>query len=133
MNKVGHNFNESIILMCSSTSLPSDIDPVRAAEVFRSQGGSLKLVVQNDLADIVVKLYSKSIITAAARDTAMNCFHTASDRTVSLLSAVEDKIRVEPCVFTEFVKILESEPATRSVTNELVKAYCQGMYMHEES
>ena len=58
----------------------------------------------------------------------MNQVHIASVRTVSLLSVVEDKIRAEPRVFTEFVKILESEPTLRSQANELVKLYRHGTY-----
>ena len=58
----------------------------------------------------------------------MNQVHIASVRTVSLLSVVEDKIRAEPHMFTEFVKILESEPTLRSQANELVKLYRHGMY-----
>ena len=46
---------------------------------------------------------------------------------MSLLNVVEDKIRAEPHVFTEFVKILESEPTLRSQANELVKKYRHGM------
>ena len=42
---------------------------------------------------------------------------------MALLSVVEDKIRAEPHVFTEFVKILESEPTLRIQARELVKKY----------
>ena len=71
------------------------------------------------------KLYTKSIISAAALAESMNQVHIASVRTVSLLSVVEDKIRAEPHVFTEFVKILESEPTLRSQAKELVSMYLQ--------
>ena len=33
-------------------------------------------------------------------------------------------------MFTEFVKILESEPTLRSQANELVKKYTHGTYTH---
>ena len=59
----------------------------------------------------------------------MNQVHIANVRTVSLLSVVEDKIRAEPPVFTEFVKILESEPTLKLQANELVKKYRHGMYV----
>ena len=55
----------------------------------------------------------------------MNQVHIASVRTVSLLSVVEDKIRAEPRVFTEFVKILESEPTLRSQAKQLVENYLE--------
>ena len=87
-------------------------------------------LLQSDLPNIANKLYSKSIISAAALEEAINQVHIASVRTVSLLSVVEDKIRAEPHVFTEFVKILESEPTLRSQANELVTKYCHGMYMY---
>ena len=45
---------------------------------------------------------------------------------MSLLSVVEDKIRAESHVFTEFVKILESEPTLRSQAKELVEKYLNG-------
>ena len=78
--------------------------------------------------NIASKLYTKSIIPTAALAEAMNQVHIASVRTVSLLSVVEDKIRAEPHVFTEFVEILESEPTLRSQATELVSKYCQGMH-----
>ena len=59
---------------------------------------------------------------------ATNQNHEPVDRTVSLLNAVEDKIGAEPHVFTEFVRILESEPTLRSQANELVKKYRHGMF-----
>ena len=48
-------------------------------------------------------------------------------RTVILLNAVEDKIKTEPLAFTEFIKILESDPSLRSLAAELVKSYLDGM------
>ena len=86
-------------------------------------------LLQSDLSNIANKLYSKSIIAKAALEEAMNHNHIASVRTVSLLSVVEDKIRAEPHVFTEFVKILKSEPTLRSQANELVKQYHHGTYV----
>ena len=124
MSMISYHFTK--LFVCSSTSLPSVINPEGAAKVFRDQGDSLKLVVQNDLTSVASKLYSKSIITADARKKAMNQMHLDSDRAVSLLGVVEDRIRDEPRVFTEFVKILESDTVTRSAADKLVKMYCQG-------
>ena len=84
-------------------------------------------MLQNNLTDVANKLYSKSIISQPDLTKATNQVHELIDRTVSLLSVVEDKIRAEPHVFTEFVKILESEPTLRSQANELVKIYRHGM------
>ena len=112
----------------SSTHLPSDIEPLKAADVFKSQRDVLTDLLQHNLPNIASKLYTKSIISATALAEAMNQVHVANVRTVSLLSVVEDKIRAEPHVFTEFVKILESEPTLRLQANELVKKYRHGMY-----
>ena len=49
-----------------------------------------------------------------------------SETTVVLLKAVEDKIKTEPWVFTEFVKILESDSSRRSLASKLVKSYLDG-------
>ena len=122
---------EIACLIYSSTSLPSVIVPEKAAEVFRSQCDDLMLVVQNDLTSVASKLCSKFIITPAVRKNAMNQLYLDSDRAVSLLGVIEDKIRVEPLVFPEFIKILESAEvlAARSMANKLVHIYCQGTYV----
>ena len=57
----------------------------------------------------------------------MNQAQIPSVRTIDLLNAVEDRIKVEPWVFTEFVEILESEPSWRSLASELVRSYLNGM------
>ena len=111
----------------SSTHLPSDIEPLKAAGAFKSQREELRKLLQHDLPNIASKLYSKSIISKAAITEAMNQVFMPSARTVSLLSVVEDRIRAEPYVFTLFVKILESEPTLRSQSNELVDKYLTGI------
>ena len=107
----------------SSTHLPSDIEALKAADAFKSQREELSKLLQSDLSNIANKLYSKSIISSIALTKATNQVHEPIDRTVSLLSVIEDKIRAEPHVFTEFVKILESEPTLRSQAKELVAKY----------
>ena len=114
--------------MYSSTHLPSDIEPLKAADAFKSQRDVLTDLLQHDLPNIASKLYTKSIISAAALAESMNQVHIASVRTVSLLSVVEDKIRAEPHMFTKFVEILESEPTLRSQAKELVEKYLKGKY-----
>ena len=109
------------------SSLPSDIDRMKAAEVIVSQHVVLTRLLKHDLPNIAGKLYSKSIIAAAVLDNALNQSNGASVRTMSLLSAVEDGIRSEARVFAEFIEILESEPTLRSQANVLVEKYCQGM------
>ena len=84
-------------------------------------------LLQSDLPNIANMLYSKSIISSAALTKAMNQVHEPIDRTVSLLSSIEEKIRAEPHVFTEFVRILESEPTLRSQAKELVEKYLKGI------
>ena len=88
-------------------------------------------MLQHDLPSLADELYSKDIISRRTLTKTTNQVHEPIDRTVSLLSVVEDKIRAEPHVFTEFVKILESEPTLRSQANELVKKYRHGMYARE--
>ena len=111
----------------SSTHLPSDIEPLKATDVFKSQCETLTLLLQSNLPTITTKLYSKSIISSDTLREALNENHSAIVRTVSLLSVVEDKIRAEPHVFTKFVKMLESEPTLRSQAKELVEKYIHGM------
>ena len=105
------------------TCLPSDIEPLKAADAFKSQLDVLTDLLQHDLPNIASKLYTKSIISAAALAESMNQVHIASVRTVSLLSVVEDKIRAEPHVFTEFVKIMESQPTLRSQARKIPQRY----------
>lgn len=104
--------------------MASDSERILAA--FNSKYHALTLVLKSNLPDIVSKLYSKSIISRDARDEAMNVTHTASVRTVYLLSVVEDRIRAEPHTFTEFVEILESEPTLTSLAIELMEEYNNG-------
>ena len=91
-----------------------------------NQREALKLVLQHDLPSVADMLYTKAIISRRTQTKVINRVHEPIDRTLSLLSVVEDKIRAEPHVFTEFVKILESEPTLRSQANELVKLYRHG-------
>ena len=102
---------------------------MKAADAFKSQREALTLLLQSHLPTITTKLYSKSIISSDALLEAVNENHIATVRTVSLLSVVEDKIRAEPHVFIEFVKMLELEPTLRPQANELVKKYRHGMYV----
>ena len=99
------------------------VDPVRALSSFMKQRDHLSLLLWSNLPNIASKLYSKSIISTAALEEAMNLTHIASDRTVSLLSVVEAKIRAEPHSFVELVGILESEPTLRSQAAGLLKHY----------
>ena len=87
-------------------------------------------MLQSNLPTITTKLYSKSIISPTAKQEALNRSHTKDVRTVSLLDVVEKKITAEPHMFTEFVKILESEPTLRSQAKGLVEKYLKnGMYI----
>ena len=110
----------------SSTSLPSDVEPLKAVGAFMTGRDDLVLVLSSNLPNIASKLYSKSIISQDALLEALNPTRVDSVKTVSLLSVVEAKIRAEPHTFTEFVKILESEPSLNSLAKELVKNYLQG-------
>ena len=115
----------------SSTSLPSDIDPQQAGEAFRGQLEALTLLLQSNLPTITTKLYCKSIISPNAMQEALNPNHTEDVRAVSLLSVVENRIKAEPHVFTEFVKILESEPTLRSQAEGLVANYLKKWYVYK--
>ena len=81
------------------------------------------MLLRSDLTSIAQKLYSKSIISVAALAEAMNHSHSPIDRTVSLLSVVEDKIRTEPRAFKDFVEILQSDGRTRGEAERLVIKY----------
>ena len=109
----------------SSTCLLSGIviDPVKAADVFKRQRDDLKLVFRNDLPNIAHKLYVKSIISEIALEEATNLFHIPTVRALNLLSVIQDRIRTEAHVFTEFVNILELEQHLRFQAQKLVARY----------
>ena len=96
-------------------------------DFFKSQRGVLNDLLQHDLSSIASKLFSKSVISAAALAEAKNQNHIASVRTVSLLSVVEDKIRADPNAFTEFVKILKTEPSLEPLAKQLSEDYLKGI------
>ena len=109
--------------MASGCNLPSDIEPLKAADVIRGQRDVLTDLLQHDLPNIANKLYTKFIISKANLAEATNQNHIASVRTVSLLSVVEDKIRTEAHAFIAFVEILESESTLRNQAQTLVDKY----------
>lgn len=74
---------------------------------------------------VVNKLLAKGIIPQVQFDEAYNEARTRHVRIMSLLNVVEDSIRVKPRTFTEFVKILESEPALSILAEKLVEEYIQ--------
>ena len=57
---------------------------------------------------------------------------TSKTRTVTLLNVVLNKIKYEPPVFVEIVKILESEPSLRNRANELVHCYQRKCVYHAQ-
>ena len=85
------------------------MEPLKAALAFKCQRDDLTALLQGNLPNIACKLYAKSIISKAALEEAVNFTQIVRDRTVSLLSVVEVRIRAEPHAFVEFVEILESE------------------------
>ena len=109
-------------------SLPSDIDPEKAADVV-GKSDALKILVQNDLTNIASKLYSLSIISKGVLEEAMHRMGSASDRTVELLSVVEGNIRAdhESQVFPKFIRVLQSESHLESPAKKLVESYLQGI------
>ena len=111
---------------CSSGDLPDEIEAQTAAKVFRSQRDTLSLQLKHSLTDVASKLYARSIVQSESLERAMLQAQIASEKTVVLLTAVEDKIKTEPWVFTEFVKILESDSSRRSLASKLVKSYLDG-------
>ena len=109
-------------------SLPDEIEAQRAVNAFRSQRRSLNQRLQYSVTDLAIKLYAKSIILRASLERVTNQTLIPSDGTVILLNEVEDKIKVEPQVFTEFVRILESDPSWRPLALELARSYLNGKY-----
>ena len=73
-------------------------------------------------------LYTKSIISEDEHQEAMKGAVIPKTRTVNLLTAVLSKIKFEPQVFVDFVKILETEPSLTVQAYELVLCY-QGGYI----
>ena len=109
--------------MCYSLRLPSDIDPIKAIGSFNSRRDSLTLLLQSNLTSVADKLLARSIISDETLEAALNPHNSAKLRTVSLLSTLAAIIKAKPKSFTDFVKILESEPPLLSLANELVLAY----------
>ena len=120
--KQSNNYMSVVILMLLLFSLPSAIEPLKAVVVFKSQREAL-VVLQHNLSSVANKLYTKSIISRRALTTTTNQVLDLVDKTVSLLNEVEDRITAEPHVFTEFVRILDSEPTLRLQAKELVEKY----------
>ena len=114
-------------MLLISCSLPDEIEGRIAADVFRSQRDDLTLQLKHSLTEIASKLYAKAVITPASLERVVNQAQIPSVKTIVLLNAVEDRIKVEPWVFTEFVEILDSEPSLRSLASELVRSYLKGM------
>ena len=111
----------------SSTSLPSDIDPVKAAKVLRDQSDGLKLQLQHDLHSVASTLYSKSIIEQDALAEATSSTPIPGKRTMTFLTAVENSIRGNPQVFLEFIRVLESKPTLTLQAKKLVEGYLKGI------
>ena len=113
--------------------LPDKVEVQKAAEVFRKQRDALTRLIQHSLSDVANKLHTKSIIPPASLERVMNQNHLASDRTIVLLNAVEDKIKTESWVFPEFIKILKSDSSREVLASELVKSYLNGMLNYSSS
>ena len=114
----------------SSTDLPSDIDPLRAVKAFTVRHDSLKISLRSNLPNIASKLHNNSVIDEDDLAEAMIPYIIASNRTLKLLSTVKDRIRAEPHMFTEFVKILEAEPTLRFQARKLVEKYLEGIQLY---
>ena len=89
------------------------------------QRETLKLIIRNDLSNITHKLYAKDIISEETYYRALNELCTTNIRTMEVLNALESKMRVESSIFTEFVNILESDPYTSSLADELIQSYSE--------
>ena len=116
-----------MVIICIANAGSSKTVRAVAHDVFKSQHSALMVKLQRNLPSIANKLYSESIISAAALAEATNQVHVASVRTVSLLNVMEDKIRAEPHVFIKFVKILESESTLKPLAKTLFEEYLKGM------
>ena len=128
-----------IIIFCTSSAtgddvpsakLPSIIDSSRAVEALKKRLEALTSLLQHNLSSISTSLRAKSTISEAEQQEAMKESVIPQTRTVSLLNVVSGKIKFEPQVFVEVVKILESEPSFRKQADELVCCY-QGKYPHK--
>lgn len=91
-----------------------------------TQRKALEALLSSSIITIASSLYSKYVINGDVFAEARNPMHIAKNRTVSLLSVVEDKIRTEPNMFRVFVEVLESEPTLVTQANELVRNYLKG-------
>ena len=128
-------FSSATCAATPSTKLPSTIDASRAVEAFKTRLEALTTLLQHNLTDISTSLFTKSIISQAEQQKAMSETPIPKARTVTLLNAVLSKIKFEPQVFVDFVKILETAPALIVQANELVLCYqgecilaCNGLW-----
>ena len=109
-----------------SAQLPATIEPGKALQSFISQHQALQDIICHDLVSVAGKLYSRGIISHTTHSYATNPkVYTPEDRTTELLKAVESQIRVRPSIFKEFIFILESEPYTSSLADELIQSYSE--------
>ena len=113
--------------------LPSDVEPLKALHAFKSLHDLLTDQLQISLVSVAYKLYANHIIKREDLVDAINESRAIGERTVSLLSVVEDKIGAESRVFTKFIRILESEPLLKLLGEDLVSIYIKGMSMFSKS
>ena len=106
-----------------SAQLSSNIDSSRAVEAFKNRLEALTSLLQHNLSSVSTSLFTKSIISEAEQQEAMEETVITKTRAVILLDVVLSRIKFEPQVFVEVVKILESEPSFRKQANELVLCY----------
>ena len=75
--------------------------------VFRKLYAKLQDGVQVDLNAFAGDLYSKKLITEGTRNSATNQLVDSGSRAISLLNAIEEKIKISEGVFWEILEILE--------------------------
>ena len=79
----------------------------------RKREDLIQYLKSSNLPRIAKKLYKMSIISNEALDEALNSKNTRTFRTLSLLNVVDNKIRVDPHTYDEFMRTLDSELTLR--------------------
>ena len=91
----------------------------------RSQRGLLVNLVRHCLPTLAESLYAQSLISRDVHEKVFNQNFSCNERSATLLNCIEDKVEVDPSVFSKIIGILKSEPYLSSLADHLI-SYVNG-------
>ena len=118
------------LIYCSSAGLPDTINPTVAVAAFQSQQAVLLEGIHSNLTTLATKLLAEFVINRDIHDKACNERNGKVERSLILLSCIQDRMKTEPAVFTKVVDIFESEPTLTHLASQLVDGYCELMKLY---